>query len=391
VLFTSGATGPPKGVVYRHRQLRAQLELVRFVCGVRPGDRLVAAFAPFALYGPALGIGTAVPAMDVTKPGTLTATALAAAAAAIEATLIFASPAALRNVAATADELSDEQRAALGRVRLVLSAGAPVPLPLLRAVQELLPAAELHTPYGMTEVMPVTDISLGGIEEAGPGNGVCVGRPLPGVQVQISPLDTLGRATGELTDATELVGEICVAAAHVKDRYDRLWVTEAASARNPGWHRTGDVGHLDQEGRLWVEGRLVHVVTTADGPLTPVGVEQRIEALAEITAAALVGVGPAGTQQPIAIVTTQSTTADGQSPVASLVTPGRANHPATSSGVLADQRLTGAVRAAAGIPLAAVLVVDSLPVDIRHASKVDRTRLSSWAERILAGGRAGRP
>jgi olefin beta-lactone synthetase len=188
-----------------------------------------------------------------------------------------------------------------------------------------------------------------------------------------------------------LVGEICVAAAHVKDRYDRLWVTEAASARNPGWHRTGDVGHLDQEERLWVEGRLVHVVTTPDGPLTPVGVEQRIEALAEITAAALVGVGPAGTQQPIAIVTTHSTTADGQSPLAGLVTAGRANHPATSSGVLADQRLTGAVRAAAGIPLAAVLVVDALPVDIRHASKVDRTRLANWAERLLAGGRAGRP
>ena len=106
VLFTSGATGPPKGVVYRHRQLRAQLELVRSVCDVRPGDRLVAAFAPFALYGPALGIGSAVPAMDVTKPGTLTAAALAEAAAAIEATLVFASPAALRNVAATADELS---------------------------------------------------------------------------------------------------------------------------------------------------------------------------------------------------------------------------------------------------------------------------------------------
>ena len=106
VLFTSGATGPPKGVVYRHRQLRAQLELVRSVCDVRPGDRLVAAFAPFALYGPALGIGSAVPAMDVTKPGTLTAAALAEAAAAIEATLVFASPAALRNVAATAAELS---------------------------------------------------------------------------------------------------------------------------------------------------------------------------------------------------------------------------------------------------------------------------------------------
>jgi olefin beta-lactone synthetase len=391
VLFTSGATGAPKGVVYRHRQLRAQLELVRAVFDIRPGDRMVAAFAPFALYGPALGIGTAAPAMDVTKPGTLTATALADAAAAIQATQVFASPAALRNVAATAVHLSGDQRAALGKIRLLLSAGAPVPVPLLRQVQELLPAAELHTPYGMTEALPVTDISLTEIEEAGPGNGVCVGRPLPGVRVQISPMDLLGRATGELTDAADITGEICVAAAHVKDRYDRLWATEAASSRNPGWHRTGDIGHLDQQGRLWVEGRLVHVITPPAGPLTPVGVEQRIEALDDVSAAALVGVGPVGTQQPVAIVAARAPKATRPSPLSSYVSALRRHARAIFESALADQELTAAVRAAAGIPLAAVLVVDSLPVDIRHASKVDRTRLAAWAERVLAGGRVGRP
>ena len=81
MLFTSGATGPAKGVVYRHGQLRAQLERVRAVMRIGPDDRLVAAFAPFALYGPALGIAAAVPDMDVTRPGTLTAAALADAVA----------------------------------------------------------------------------------------------------------------------------------------------------------------------------------------------------------------------------------------------------------------------------------------------------------------------
>ena len=112
----------------------------------------------------------------------------------------------------------------------------------------MLPNAELHTPYGMTEALPVTDISLAQIEAAGVGNGVCVGEPLPGVRVRLSPLDALGRADGELTDEPEVTGEICVAGPHVKDHYDRLWVTQQASARNPGWHRTGDVGHLDSAG-----------------------------------------------------------------------------------------------------------------------------------------------
>jgi olefin beta-lactone synthetase len=368
VLFTSGATGPPKGVVYRHHQLLAQLDQVRVLCDVNPDDRLVAAFAPFALYGPALGIGAVVPRMDVTKPGTLTAARLADAAAAINATLVFASPAALRNVVATSGELTTEQSSALARIRLVLSAGAPVSVTLLRRLREVLPHAELHTPYGMTEALPLTDISLSELEEAGSGNGVCVGRPLPGVQIQISPLDPLGGATGPPAPTVEVSGEICVSAAHVKDRYDRLWATERASSRDPGWHRSGDVGHLDSAGRLWVEGRLVHVMTTADGPLTPVGVEQRIEANSPVTGAAVVGVGPRGTQQVVAVVVPETQAAVG----------------------LASQQLATAVRAAAGVRVAAVLVVPALPVDIRHAAKIDRQRLARWAERVLAGARLGR-
>nr|WP_294697247.1 alpha/beta fold hydrolase [uncultured Friedmanniella sp.] len=367
VLFTSGATGPAKGVVYRLSQMHGQTQLVARVLRLGPDDRLVAAFAPFALYGPAIGIGAVVPDMNVTAPGTLTARALADAVLAIDATSVFASPAALRNVVATAGELDSARRDALLGVRTLLSAGAPVPVSLLRRVQQVLPNAELHTPYGMTEVLPATDISLAQIEAAGAGDGVCVGEPLPGVRILVSPLDQLGRADGELTDAPGVRGEICIAAAHKKDRYDRLWATEARSSRNPGWHRTGDVGHLDPEGRLWVEGRMVHVVVTADGPVTPVGVEQQIEALSVVTAAAAVGVGPIGTQQVVAVVVP----ADGRS----------------TRRPLADPDLAAAVRAASPVPLAAVLVVEALPVDIRHASKVDRSRLSRWAEGVLAGER----
>jgi olefin beta-lactone synthetase len=369
VLFTSGATGPAKGVVYRHRQLSAQLELVRRVLGIGPDDRLVAAFAPFALYAPALGVAAAVPDMDVTRPATLTAAKLADAVQAVDATVVFASPAALRNVVETADDLTREQRASLASVRRVTSAGAPVPVSLLRHVQTLMPAADLHTPYGMTEALPVSDISLPEIEDAGAGNGVCVGRAVPGVRIRLSALDDSGQATGPLTDDIEVTGEICVSAAHVKDRYDRLWATEQQSSRNPGWHRTGDVGHTDDAGRLWVEGRLVHVVTTDDGPVTPVGVEQRVEELPGVRAAAAVGVGPAGTQQLVLVLVPEQ----------------------ESRGPLAEPGLAAAVRTVSAVPVAAVLTVDSLPVDIRHASKVDRLRLGRWAAQVLSGARVRRP
>jgi acyl-coenzyme A synthetase/AMP-(fatty) acid ligase len=326
----------------------------------------VAAFAPFALYGPALGIGSAVPRMDVTAPQTLTAAALADAVTAIAATVVFASPAALRNVLATADQLAPAQRTALAGVRLLMSAGAPVPVGLLRSLQALLPTAELHTPYGMTEVLPVTDISLPEIEAAGRGNGVCVGHALPGVYVAVSPLSPSGAADGPLVTDAEITGELCVRADHVKDRYDALWATQRQSARTAGWHRTGDVGHRDAEGRWWVEGRLVHILTTAAGVVTPVGIEQRVEELPEVRSAAVVGVGPAGTQQVVVVVVL-----DGDAPGEASPT--------------APQPLTDAVRTVADVNVAAVLTRRSLPVDIRHASKIDRSALADWATAVLGG------
>jgi acyl-coenzyme A synthetase/AMP-(fatty) acid ligase/pimeloyl-ACP methyl ester carboxylesterase len=376
VVFTSGATGPAKGVVYRHRQVAAQLDLVRSTYAIRPTDRLVAAFAPFALLGPGLGVATVVPKIDVTAPHTLTAPLLAEAVSAAGGTLVFAAPAALRRVASTSSQLSSAHREALASVRLLVSAGAPVPAVLLRRIQTVLPNAAAHTPYGMTEALPVADVSLAQIEQAGPGNGVCVGRPLAGVRLAISPLSAHGRANGALTTSAGTAGEICVQGPHVKDRYDALWVTERNTGRDAGWHRTGDVGHLDEEGRLWVEGRLVHVVTTADGPVTPVGIEQRIEALDAVASAAVVGVGPPGTQVVVIVV----------------VPSGREVHTVRcrTRRPLADVALTDQVRAAAGVDVAAVLTRSSLPVDIRHASKVDRQDVARWAARVLAGPRLAR-
>ena len=368
VLFTSGATGPAKGVLYLHRQVRAQLALIRSSYALTPDDRIVAAFAPFALYGPALGIPSVVPRTDVTRPGRLTAAALADAALALHATVVFASPAALRNVVRTAPELTAAQRAALADVRLLMSAGASVPVRLLRQVQQVLPDADLHTPYGMTEALPLTDVSLAQILEAGDGDGVCVGKPLAGVQIRIAALGPDGEPAAGLTAEPGVTGEIWARAPHIRQRYDASWVVDLAAHAHPGWHRTGDVGQLDDHGRLWVQGRSVHVITTAAGPVTPVGIELRVESriaeqpgLPAYQAAAAVGVGPTGTQQVVVVL-------EG------------------AGDELAPASVTALVRAAAGVPVAAVLVTGKLPVDIRHNSKIDRAAVGRWATGVLAAG-----
>jgi acyl-coenzyme A synthetase/AMP-(fatty) acid ligase len=368
--FTSGATGPAKGVVYRHHQLQAQRDALVNLYDIDSTDSLVAAFGPFALLGTLMGIPSVVPDMRVTSPGTLTASALANAAGAVDASLVFASPAALRNIAATSWELSSSQVDALLRVRLLLSAGAPVPADVLRAASDVVPNAEAHTPYGMTEVMPVTDISLVGIGAAGDRDGVCVGLPADGVDVAISAIDQEGRAVGPLSSDVGTLGEICIRAAHMRDGYDKLWMTESVASQPDGWHRSGDVGHFDDEGRLWVEGRIGHVITTPAGPVTPVGIEHAVSALEGIEMSAAVGVGPQGTQQVVVVLIL----ADG----------GRRAD-------LADEALADRIRdVVARVEVAAVLTVPSLPVDKRHNSKINRTRVAAWAEKVLAGGRMTR-
>jgi acyl-CoA synthetase (AMP-forming)/AMP-acid ligase II/pimeloyl-ACP methyl ester carboxylesterase len=376
VVFTSGATGPSKGVTYSHEQLQAQRDALVDLYEIDGSDRLVAAFAPFALYGPAMGIASVVPDMDLSKPATLTAESLGDAALAVNATMVFASPAALVNVLRTADQLDNLYTAAFAKVRLVLSAGAPVRTSLLRAVAELFPNAQLHTPYGMTEILPVADISLDEIVALGAasatGDGVCVGRPVAGVEVLISTFAS--DLSDELTSLPGCVGEIVVRGDHVRSGYDRLWHTANRASHPAGWHRTGDVGHLDSAGRLWVGGRLGHVVHTADGPVAPVGLEQAIELLEGVEAAAVVGVGPVGSQVLVAVVELS----DGGA--------------ATGMGDLAlHDRVREAAHTIAAFDVAAVLTVPKLPVDRRHNSKVDRTRLAVWSERVLRGDKVGKP
>lgn len=369
VVYTSGATGPAKGVRYRHVQLAAQRDALAALYEIGPDDRLIAAFAPFALFGPALGIASTIPDVDVTAPGTLTAEALGAACAGVDGTIVFASPAALANVLRSAH--GPDPR--LARVRLVLSAGAPVPIATLRATAALLPAAVLRTPYGMTECLPVSDVSLDVLDAAAGGRGVCVGRPVDGVDVLIAPLGFDATTPVAALSDSSVMGEVLVRAPWCSDGYDQLWRTEREArpvdAEGRTWHRTGDVGHVDHDGRLWIEGRSVHVIATVEGPVTPVPVEVAVETLDGVTTAAAVGVGPRGCQQVVVVL--QDSAAERR-----------------LAGDAIAAKVRAVVEARVGCPVAAVLTTKVLPVDIRHNTKIDRAAVATWASAVLAGDRA---
>ncbi len=379
VVFTSGATGPSKGVRYSAARIDTQIRTLVEQYNISADDSLVAAFAPFALYGPAMGIPSTVPDMDVSSPGTLTAATLLDAVEAIDASLVFASPAAILSVLETLDELGARDRTALDHVRLLLSAGAPVPGHVLRAaVDRLVPNAAAHTPYGMTECLPVTDIDLVSLESLGPDAlhhlGVCVGMPVDSVELLIDPLDELGIPTGLPTSEPGLLGEVRVRAAHQRLGYDRLWHTTHLASPADGTHATGDIGTIDADGRLWIGGRTGHVIRTATGPVAPTPIERAVDMLDGIRRSAAVGVGPAGAQVVVVIAETSDA--------------GR--RPRQSSLDRID-RIRAAVAEATGLDVAACLEVPSLPVDRRHNSKIDRTHLADWATGVLEGGSVRNP
>lgn len=361
VVFTSGSTGPSKGVRYSHARLAMQRDLIASLYDITSEDSLVAAFAPFALYGPLLGITSTVPDMDVSAPGSIETANLARAVDAIDATMVFASPAALERLVETANEVTAAQKPAMANVRTLLSAGAPVRASLLTETAALFPNAVAHTPYGMTEALPVASINLPDLIEAGSGPGVCVGRVAPGVELHIDPIDH----SDPIDDDSPEFGEIIVRAPHQRLGYDRLWHTTHLASDPPGWHRTGDVGQLDAEGRLWVGGRLRHVVWTPSGPVGPVAIEKMVEELSDVYMAAVVGVGPVGNQQLVVVVER-------------MLPPKK---PALASLSLIDD-----VRSVAGHDVVAVFDVPKLPVDRRHNSKIDRTAVAEWADGVLAGG-----
>lgn len=364
VVFTSGSTGPAKGVRYSRARISATVAVLKNHYSLTNSDVIIAAFAPWAVFGPALGVGSVLPSMDLSSPSSLTYTSVTAAITEAHGTLLWASPAALRNVVETAPkdvQRTSQSTRSQSSIRLILSAGAPVPSSLLMAVTELFPGAQLRTPYGMTEALPLTDIDLDDIIELensaqDPAHaGVPVGKPIDGVQVRIAPW----QEPTTLVDIPDVMGEIVIASDHMRSSYDKLAFTQAAASDFPGWHRTGDVGHMDSHGNVWVEGRKSHVITTSQGPLTPVPVEQRVEKLPSVYQAACVGVGPPGNQVVVVVVVVKED--------------------------ISDTDLEDAVRDVAGTSVSAVLRRTKLPMDIRHNAKINREKLARWADQVLAG------
>jgi len=374
LLFTSGSTGIPKGVVYRHRHFMNQVEMLQSAFDIRAGEVDLPTFPPFALFDPAMGMTTIVPIMNPTRPAKVDPRLLVQTINRFEVTNIFGSPA-LLNVLGRYTESENIQ---LPSVRRIISAGAAMPVATIRRLQKTLAVdADVYTPYGATECLPVASVSGTELnheveQRTAAGEGTCIGRPVAPNEIRIIPVTDSVLETFE--DTVELpvgiTGEIVVQGPTSTDSYwgreEQTLLAKITDTEDRIWHRMGDAGYFDTEGRLWYCGRKSQRVVNENEIMFADQIEAIFNVHPEVARTALVGIGTADRQTPVLCVEP-------------LDKPG----PKRRERIRFDLLQIGSGHTAAK-SIKQILFHKSFPVDIRHNAKIGREKLARWAAEKLA-------
>jgi olefin beta-lactone synthetase len=364
ILFTSGSTGSPKGVCYEHGMFEAQVRLIRKAYDITPGEIDLPLLPIFALFNPALGMTTIVPEIDPSEPAAFDPEKIVQAIIQENVTSSFGSPTLWKKIG----DYCVENNLTLPSLRRVLCAGAPVPAELWEASRKFLSNGQLHSPYGATEALPVSSISA---EEMGKvkGPGACVGFPVSEIDVRI--IEPVEGRLANISDTQVVragqIGEIIIRGPVATKSYDDMPPTTTAAKiafsqdfLTGFWHRMGDCGYLDAEGRLWFCGRKVERVETVAATLYTEPCEQIFRAHPRARRCALIGLGQRGQQIPALVVETKLKDAAEGSKLA------RELH-----ALGAKQRDTA--------PIITFFFRPKFPVDVRHNAKIHRLALAQWA------------
>jgi acyl-CoA synthetase (AMP-forming)/AMP-acid ligase II len=368
ILFTTGSTGPAKGTIYTHGNFDAQIRQIQDHFAIGPDEIDLPTFPLFALFDPALGMTAVIPDMDPRRPAQADPRQIVEPIMNHGVTNMFASPALLNRVGRFG-RLHDLK---LPSLRRVVSAGAPVSPDNIEQFSALLEGqAEVHTPYGATEAVPVTSIGSREIRNetgalSAQGYGMCVGYPLAHTTVRIIRIDDgpLEAWSADLPMPDGEIGEIVVQGDLVTRGYFRLTEADRLSKIRDGegfWHRMGDLGWRDAKGRIWFCGRKSHRVITRSGDMYTIPCEAIFNNHPQVLRSALVGVGKPPDQEPVMCIELQ---------------PEARGRDARK---LAEELLALAASSPLTQSIRQVLFHPAFPVDIRHNSKIFREKLAQWA------------
>ena len=369
IVFTSGSTGPPKGVCYTHKMFNAQINHLKNDFGFEHGEKDLSTLPIFALFNPALGVTSVIPDMNPRKPANANSGLLVKAMQEFEINTAFASPIIGKKIY----DYCKSNNLSLPHVKRLLLAGAPTNPTLVKNLSQILPNGNVILPYGATEALPLTSVNQFQIkklkEDICNGKGSCLGKPLNGNIIKIMPITSSPFGFGdncpvELDNGT--VGEISVSGSVVSQKYFRMPGATVDSKFNDGkrnYHRMGDLGYIDDNGFLRFLGRKAERVMTVNGPLETERCEPLINEINGISRSALIGIGKGTNQKPCIVVELED---------------GKQNKNLIKNEILQllDKKMPT-------FNFNLVVFEKKLPVDSRHNAKIHRLSLSKKWTRII--------
>ena len=231
IIYTSGSTGLPKGAIYTHANLAAQLDMLVETFNISPDEVDLPAFPLYALIDALIGVTSVIPDITFPVPGKTDPEKVLNAIRKFNVTNMFASPVVLDilekfwSAGACSRDLQ-QQAAGLQSLKRVITAGAPATIQLQENFRKLLnDETDLFGIYGATEVLPIAKIESREIFEvknkSAKGAGVCLGKPVNGVKVRIIGISesAIQQWQDDLEVKPNVVGEITVQGAAVTESY----------------------------------------------------------------------------------------------------------------------------------------------------------------------------
>lgn len=367
ILFTSGGTGKPKGVIYSHKIFFEQTRVLQEVFNLDENETDLPGFPLFSLFTLSMGMTSVIPDMNPSKPAQANPAKLVRNILDTKASFVAGSPAIWEGVG----EYCKINKITLPSVKYLVMFGAPVRNEIHQMFKGILTNGTTYTPYGATESLPVSNISGHEVLEktaklTEDGKGTCVGRPVSGTIAKI--IKYVDGPIASFSDVEELavgeVGEIIVYGKIVTRSYLNA-EKETKEAKifetndSAPWHRIGDMGYKDEEGRIWFCGRKTHKVETKKGTKYTIPCEAIFNNHPGVRRSALVEIN----KTPKIVIERNRV--------------GKK----LSKGKLSEELLELASRHEHTKDITEVFYKKSFPVDVRHNIKIDRLKIRDELQR----------
>lgn len=367
ILFTSGGTGIPKGVLYTHGILNAQTDALKNMFSLDETQVDLPGFPLFALFTLAMGMTSVIPEMDPTKPASCHPEKIVKNILSHNITFAAGSPAIWERVG----KYCLSKKITLPTLKQIVMFGAPVRIEIHQMYKKILEKGDTYTPYGATECLPVSLISGSEIlskhlEQMLRGFGTCIGISVPNTKIKIVKTSDIPEASLNELPAGE-VGEIVVQGPQVTSGYFEMpQEDQKAKIITNGviWHRMGDLGWIDQDNKLWFLGRKVHRVETKDATFYSIQMEAIFNQHPDVKRSALVKLVVNNEVVPAMVIERH----DGSSKLSE-------RFRRELEALKKTEAFTSVINH--------FFVHPKFPVDVRHNIKIDRVKLGEWAQTVL--------